>query len=260
LPAPRADERPYRRPRRGGRRPGGAAAGGEGCAGAGATGGAAPVTALAEPPAAWAGLPFFARDWPALAARLASRPRPWQPAPGDIFRALALTPPDAVRAVILGQDPYHAPGRATGLAFGYPAGMRPDRSLANILAELADDLGIRRADGELSGWARQGVLLWNTVLTVDAGAGTAGSHRRLGWEALTAQVLARVAAGRPVAFLLWGAAARPHLAAGHPHLVLAAPHPSPLAAGRGFRGARPFGRVNAWLAARGEAPVDWAAR
>lgn len=221
------------------------------------------MTPLPDPPAAWAGLPFFARDWPGLGARLAAWPRPWQPAPADLFRALALTAPDAVRVVILGQDPYHAPGRATGLAFAYPARLRPDRSLANILAELEADLGVRPADGALLGWARQGVLLWNAVLSVDAGAGRAGSHRGLGWEALTAEVLARVAAGRPAAFLLWGAAAqraaRPHLGPGHPHLVLAAAHPSPLAARRGFTGSRPFGRVNAWLAARGEAPIDWAA-
>lgn len=220
------------------------------------------MIAAASPPAPWADLPFFADRWPALAARLAAHPRPWQPAPAAIFRALALTPPEGVRAVILGQDPYHAPGRATGLAFGYPAGIRPDRSLANIFKELKDDLGVVREDGELGGWARQGVLLLNTVLTVDVGAGNALSHRDFGWEALTAEVLARVAARRPVAFLLWGAAAAaaaPCLDRGQRHLVLAAAHPSPLSAARGFFGTRPFSRVNAWLAGRGEPPIDWSA-
>lgn len=217
-----------------------------------------------EPPAAWADLAFFRGPaWPALWDRLAADAarRPFQPPAPALFRALELTPPGAVRAVILGQDPYHREGRATGLAFGYPPGVRPDHSLRAILGELREDLGIVRADGDLSGWACQGVLLLNTVLSVPAGAGMAGAHADLGWQALTAEVLARVAR-RPTAFLLWGRAAQraaaPHLAppqGGGAHLVIAAPHPSPRTAG--FRGHRPFSRVNAWLAARGEPPIDW---
>ncbi len=213
------------------------------------------------PPAAWADLPFFAQGWPAVRARLAAEARPWAPGPDRLFRALDLVPPDAVRVVILGQDPYHEPGRATGLAFGYPPGVKPAHSLANILRELASDRGISRADGDLTGWARQGVLLLNTVLTVVEGPGMAGSHARLGWQRLAAEVLARAAA-RPCAFLLWG---RPAQQAAAPvldpdrHLIVAAPHPSPLSAHRGFFGHRPFGRVDAWLAARGAAQIDWAA-
>jgi uracil-DNA glycosylase len=211
------------------------------------------------PPPAWAGLPFLADRWPALWQRLAAETG-WQPAPEAIFRALALTPPDAVRVVILGQDPYPAPGRATGLAFEYPPGQPPDTSLGNILAELRDDLGIRRESGALDGWARQGVLLLNTVLTVPAGQ--PNGHRALGWQGLAREVLARAARARPLAFLLWGRPAQ-RAAAGIADpardLVIAAPHPSPLSAHRGFFGHRPFGRVNAWLEARGEAPVDWGA-
>lgn len=210
------------------------------------------------PPAPWADLPFFADQWPALRARLEAEPG-WQPAPADVFRALALTPPAAIRAVILGQDPYPTPGRATGLAFAFPHGARPRDSLRNILRELEADTGIVRADGDLTGWAGQGVLLLNTVLTVPAGR--ANGHARIGWQALTAQVLA-LAAQRPAAFLLWGApaqkAAAPYLDPAR-HLILTAPHPSPLSAHRGFFGSRPFSRTNDWLAGRGLAQVDWAA-
>ncbi|MGY6412184.1 MAG: uracil-DNA glycosylase [Alkalilacustris sp.] len=214
---------------------------------------------LPAPPPGWGDLPFFARDWPGIAARLAAEPRPWQPAPERLFRALALTPPGAVRVVILGQDPYPTPGRAMGLAFSYPPGVRPAHSLANILRELAEDTGIPRADGDLSGWARQGVLLLNTVLSVPVGV--TDGHKGLGWQRLAAEVLERVAR-RPTAFVLWGRPAQglaaPHL--GDPaHLVIRSPHPSPLSARRGFFGSRPFSQVNAWLEARDEAPIDWSA-
>jgi len=224
------------------------------------------VTALPPPPEAWADLPFFAEAWPGIAAALAAAPEPWQPAPEHLFRALALTPPEAVRVVVLGQDPYPTPGRATGLAFGFPPGERPRDSLANILGELAADTGIRRADGDLTGWARQGVLLLNTVLSVPVGR--AHGHRALGWQRLAAEVLERVAR-RPAVFLLWGGPARdlaaPILARhpGVPRLVLTSSHPSPLSASRplgshpAFRGSRPFGRIDAWLEAQGLGPVDW---
>lgn len=208
------------------------------------------------PPTGWADLPFFHREWPALWDRLAASP-PWQPAPGAIFRALELTPPDKLRVVVLGQDPYPTPGRATGLAFAFPPGTPPRDSLRNILRELKDDLSIDRAQGDLSGWADQGVLLLNTALTVPVGQ--AGGHGRLGWAPLIAQVLARAAATRPLAWLLWGDKAQ---AAAGPldtdrHLVVRSAHPSPLSAYRGFLGSRPFSTVNTWLCARGEAPIDW---
>lgn len=211
------------------------------------------------PPAAWADLPFFADGWPGIAAALAAETRPWAPGPDRVFRALKLTPPQAVRVVILGQDPYATGGRATGLAFSYPPGRRPTYSLANVLTELHADLGVSRADGDLTGWAQQGVLLLNTVLSVPEGE--SNGHAGLGWQPLAAQVLQRVAS-RPVAFLLWG---RPAQTLAAPfvqdprHLVVAAAHPSPMSARRGFFGTRPFSRVNAWLAARGEAPIDWVA-
>lgn len=209
------------------------------------------------PPPGWDDLPFFRDAWPALWLRLAAAPA-WQPAPEAIFRALALTPPDTVRAVILGQDPYPTPGRATGLAFAFPPDDPPRDSLRNILTELRTDLGITRPHGDLTGWAAQGVLLLNTVLTVPLGE--PDGHRGWGWEALTTQILTRVAQS-PTAFLLWGTPAqnlaKPHL--GPQHLTIESPHPSPLSAYRGFLGSRPFSRTNDWLTTRGSPPIDWAA-
>lgn len=208
-------------------------------------------------PEGWAHLPFFRARWPEIARALAAEDRAILPAPGVIFRALTLTPPGAVRVVILGQDPYPTPGNADGLAFSVPAGQRLPASLRNIFKEMEDDLGCRPASGDLAGWARQGVLLLNTALTVLAGE--AGGHRRLGWGELVAEVLGEVSR-RPTAFICWGAPARALVerqVTGAGHLVLASPHPSPLAAHRGFFGSRPFGAVNAWLTARGEPPVDW---
>ena len=207
-------------------------------------------------PPGWSDLPFFTREWPRLWQRLLAAPD-WQPAPDRLFRALALTPPERVRVVILGQDPYPTPGRATGLAFAFPKTETPRDSLKNILRELETDLGIRRAHGDLSGWAGQGVLLLNTALSVPLGQ--PDGHRGWGWQGLTAQVLAR-AAMRPTAFVLWGAKAQAAIAPDPTrHLVLKAPHPSPLAAHRGFFGSRPFSAVNRWLASRGEGPIDWSA-
>ena len=208
---------------------------------------------LPGPPEDWAGLPFFAALWPGLRDRLATAP--FQPA--DPFRALRLTPRAAVRVVILGQDPYPTPGRATGLAFSFPPGQPPRDSLRNILAELAADTGQTRADGDLTGWAQQGVLLLNTVLTVPPGQ--ANGHKGWGWETLAAQVLSATAADGPRAFVLWGAPAQ-RLAARLPrpgHPFVESPHPSPLSAYRGFFGSRPFSAVNAWLATQGQPPVDW---
>ena len=205
---------------------------------------------------AWRDLPFFEEDLPAIDAALAGMMRPAQP-PSDLaFRALELTPPEAVRCVILGQDPYPTPGHAHGLAFSVPRGTRPlPPSLRNILKELAEDQGPRE-DPDLSDWARQGVLLLNTALTVPEGQ--IDGHRSLGWDRLVAQVLGRLQLD-PVAYVLWGKRAQ-GLAKGvdpRANLKIETAHPSPLSARRGFFGSRPFGRVNDWLAAHGRGTIDW---
>lgn len=219
---------------------------------------AAPRDPVPAPPPAWAHLDFFRDDWPDLAARLGADKRPHLPSRADWFRALTMVPPDALRVVILGQDPYPTPGNADGLAFSVRKGQKLPASLRNILQELADDTGDRRADGDLTGWARQGVLLLNTALTVPAG--TAGGHARLGWHRLAAAVLADVSHSA-CAFVLWGNHAQAMAAHIRPgdHLVVASAHPSPLSARRGFFGSRPFSRINTWLTMRGAAAIDWSA-
>ncbi|MFV0490256.1 MAG: uracil-DNA glycosylase [Pseudorhodobacter sp.] len=207
-------------------------------------------------PESWATLPFFRQDWTALRQRLEAEPG-WQPQAGAVFRALALTPRQKVRAVILGQDPYHTEGRATGLAFSFPPGEPPRDSLRNILRELETDLGVIRTDGDLTGWAQEGVLLLNTVLTVPVGR--AHGHKGWGWERLVSQVLDATAGDGPRAFLLWGGPAQ-KLCARLPrdgHLFCQSAHPSPLSAYRGFLGSQPFSAVNSWLTRRGEMPIDW---
>lgn len=177
--------------------------------------------------------------------------------------ALELTPPEAVKVVILGQDPYHGPGQAHGLAFSVQDGVKVPPSLANIYKELASDLGLATPlHGNLTVWARQGVLLLNAALTVEDGQ--PGSHQGRGWEAITDAVVAAVAARpEPCVFLLWGSHAQkkaqsvPGLMNSH-HLVLTAPHPSPLSAHRGFLGCRHFSQANAFLAAKGRGEVNWA--
>lgn len=209
-------------------------------------------------PAGWADLAFFRDDWPGIAARLAERD--WLPGPDRVFAALALTLPGAARVVILGQDPYPTPGHANGLAFSVTPETALPRSLRNIYAEMQADIGAAPPNGDLSGWARQGVLLLNTALSVLPGQ--AGVHAKWGWEKLARQAVARAQAARPMAFVLWGAHAQKALA-GLPRpqdLVIESAHPSPLSARRGFFGSRPFSRVNDWLVARGEAPIDWAGR
>jgi uracil-DNA glycosylase len=181
------------------------------------------------------------------------------PARADIFNALRLTPPDAVKVVLLGQDPYPTPGHAHGLCFSVPADARPlPRSLRNIYRELHADLGIEPAGhGCLESWARNGILMLNTVLTVRAGE--ANSHKDRGWENFTARVLETVNAGpAPVVFVLWGrqAQARRALVTGPRHRVVECAHPSPLSA-RLFSGCRCFSTVNRLLAAAGREPVDW---
>lgn len=189
------------------------------------------------------------------------------PPRGQRLRALELTPREAVKVVILGQDPYHGPGQAHGLAFSVPPGVRQPPSLVNILKELKADLGIAAGqsdggpNGNLENWARQGVLLLNNALTVEAGQ--AGSHQQKGWEAITDAVVAAVAEGEaPCAFVLWGSHAQNKadrvaaLASGR-HLVLRSVHPSPLSAHRGFFGSRPFSQINAFLDSHGRGAIDW---
>ncbi|PRY95060.1 uracil-DNA glycosylase [Hasllibacter halocynthiae] len=205
----------------------------------------------------WRELPFFSEDLPAIAAGLAAEARPVLPAPSQVFAALEASPPDAVRVLILGQDPYPTRGHAHGYAFSVaPGAAFLPPSLRNVFREIEDDLGCRRSNPDLSDWARQGVLLLNTALTVPEGV--IDGHRRLGWQRLTAQVLARLS-GRPRAAILWGRRAQ-GVAAKHltgDHLRIETAHPSPLAARKGFFGSRPFSQTNDWLAARGLPPVDW---
>ena len=176
------------------------------------------------------------------------------------FRALDLTPLDKVRVVILGQDPYHGLGQAHGLCFSVPNGVRPPPSLINIFKELKSDLGIEPAPhGFLEHWASQGVLLLNSVLTVEMSK--PGSHRDRGWERFTDQIIAEVnAKAEPVVFILWGSYAQKKAAFvdSSRHLVLRAAHPSPLSAHNGFLGCRHFSKANAFLDAHGLAPIDWA--
>ena len=179
----------------------------------------------------------------------------------QLFTAFSATPPDRLRVVILGQDPYHEPGQAHGLAFSVREGTRLPPSLRNIYKELSADLGIEAPQsGDLSGWAAQGVFLLNAVLSVEAGR--ANSHRDLGWQTFTDAVVDAIAAlPQPVAFVLWGAQAQKKAeAAGagrYPRLVLQSAHPSPLSAHRGFFCSRPFSKINAFLTENGAAPIDW---
>ena len=205
----------------------------------------------------WAALPFFTETLPGIEAALAADPRPFLPAPENVFAALRLTQPEAVRVVILGQDPYPTPGHAHGLAFSTEPDVRPlPRSLANIFKEMQADVGDCPPEPDLRFWARQGVLLLNPVLTVPAG--TPQGHARLGWQRLTTEVLAHLA-GQPRVYLLWGASAQKIAAGVDPerNLVIASAHPSPLSARRGFFGSRPFSRVNGWLQARGAPGINW---
>lgn len=177
----------------------------------------------------------------------------------DVFAALHLTPHAETRVLILGQDPYHGPGQAHGLCFSVRSGVRVPPSLANIHRELVDDVGIPVPEhGNLEAWARQGVLLLNTTLTVRAGQ--AGSHQGKGWETFTDRVISAVA-DKPehVVFVLWGAAARrkKSLVDTGRHTVIESPHPSPLSAHQGFFGSKPFSRANEALVAHGQPPVDW---
>lgn len=178
----------------------------------------------------------------------------------DIFNALHYTPLGATKVCILGQDPYHGPGQAHGLSFSVKRGVNPPPSLQNIFKELQDDLGCPIPDhGCLEHWAKQGVLLLNTVLTVRRGQ--ANSHSGKGWERFTDRVIAALNERRkPVVFILWGrnAQAKKQMIDTSRHCVIESPHPSPYSAYQGFFGSRPFSRANAFLQQVGIEPVDWA--
>lgn len=175
------------------------------------------------------------------------------------FNAFNLTPFDAVKVVILGQDPYHGPGQAHGLSFSVPDGVRTPPSLQNIYKELATDLGIAPPrTGCLEPWAKQGVFLLNSVLTVEQGQ--AAAHQGRGWEDFTDKVIALLNDEREhLVFMLWGSYAQKkgQIIDAHKHLVLKAPHPSPLSAHRGFLGCQHFSQANAYLSGVGQSPIDW---
>jgi uracil-DNA glycosylase len=181
------------------------------------------------------------------------------PKGAEWFRALDLTPLDTVRVVILGQDPYHGPGQAHGLCFSVKPGVRPPPSLLNIYKELESDLGLPRPrHGFLEHWAKQGVLLLNSVLTVEMAK--AASHQGKGWERFTDAVIRLINnQPSPVVFLLWGAYAQKKAAFVDTsrHLLLKAAHPSPLSAHNGFLGCKHFSATNAFLTSKGLAPIDW---
>ena len=177
----------------------------------------------------------------------------------SIFNAMHYTAYKDVKAVILGQDPYHEPGQAHGLSFSVQEGVEPPPSLINIFKELETDLGCHVPDnGCLIPWAKQGVLLLNTVLTVRAHQ--ANSHQGRGWEQFTDHIIELLTDHeKPIVFILWGSPARrkKSMITNERHLIIESPHPSPLSAYRGFFGSRPFSRCNNFLKANGETPIDW---
>lgn len=218
--------------------------------------------------------PFLYNDWQTLLADefqqayyqdlrrflvQAYRKETVYPPMADIYNALHETSYADTNVVILGQDPYHGPGQAHGLCFSVLPGVQMPPSLVNIFKELADDIGCTPpASGSLTGWARQGVLLLNTTLTVSAGRPK--SHAGKGWETLTDAIISRLSQREePVVFILWGAHAqsKTKLIDTNKHPVLQSPHPSPLSAHRGFFGSKPFSRTNAHLQQLGRTPVNW---
>lgn len=182
------------------------------------------------------------------------------PAPENVFNALRQTEFDDVKVVILGQDPYHGVGQAHGLSFSVQSGVSFPPSLQNIFQELVDDVGCTwPTSGDLTKWAQQGVLLLNTVLTVEQGQ--ANSHKGMGWEVFTNRIIQVLnERSKPIVFILWGRPAqmKQQLITNPHHVVLTAPHPSPLSAYRGFFGSKPFSQVNAYLRQWGEQTIDWA--
>ena len=181
------------------------------------------------------------------------------PPASQIFNALLLTPVENVKVVILGQDPYHGPGQAHGLSFSVPIGIKPPPSLRNIFKELQQDLGLNTAShGCLETWATQGVLLLNSVLTVEAKKPQ--SHASLGWQQLTDTLISHLNHhSESIVFMLWGGHAKKKqdLIDESKHLVLTAPHPSPLSAYRGFLGCQHFSKCNQWLKQHGRTAINW---
>ena len=178
----------------------------------------------------------------------------------DRYRALELLAPEEVNVVILGQDPYHGEGEAHGLAFSVPDGVKMPPSLRNIFRELADDINVPAPVAtDLSRWAKQGVLLLNTSLTV--APNSPGSHANSGWKRVTDAIISALAnSGKPRVFVLWGKHAqgkRILIPSNKGHLVLESAHPSPLSVYRGFIGSRPFSQINSWLLTQGRAEIDW---
>ncbi|MBO4412088.1 MAG: uracil-DNA glycosylase [Lachnospiraceae bacterium] len=184
------------------------------------------------------------------------------PPSGELFTAFHLTPLDRVKVVILGQDPYHEPGEAHGLSFSVKDGVQLPPSLVNIYTELHDDLGLPMPkSGDLTPWAKQGVLLLNSLLTVQAHR--AFSHKNFGWEEFTdAAIRALDKEDRPIVFILWGRSAQEkrRFITNPNRLVIESAHPSPLSAYRGFFGSKPFSRANEFLISHGETPIDWSIR
>jgi uracil-DNA glycosylase len=202
--------------------------------------------------------PYFKKMEQALLDSQAEGDQIYPPA-SDLFNAFKYTPFNEVRVVILGQDPYHGLGQAHGLCFSVPDGVKPPPSLNNIFKEIQRDLGKPLpATGNLENWARQGVLLLNSILSVKANA--AASHRHLGWERFTDAAISAINEHKSgMVFLLWGkfAIQKTKLISPTKHLILTAPHPSPLSAHRGWFGCRHFSKTNEWLIERGQAAIRW---
>lgn len=204
-------------------------------------------------------LKFWSTEWPNIAKQL-QLSKEYFPQPSDIFRALELTPLNEVKVIILGQDPYHTKGVANGLAFStYPHVDRFPASLRNIFQEYTTDLGYQMPrTGDLSGWAVQGVLLLNTLLTVEAGRPL--SHQHLGWNRLTYEVISRLSRlPRNLVWIMWGSKAQEYSGQvdTRKDLLIQSVHPSPFSVNKGFYGSRPFSRANEFLIEMGEEPIDW---
>jgi len=185
---------------------------------------------------------------------------PAYPASIDRYRALELLAPDEVNVIILGQDPYHGEGEAHGLAFSVPEGVKMPPSLRNIFREVSEDINVPQPTAtDLTRWAKQGVLLLNTALTV--APGSPGSHANNGWKKVTDAIISALAnSDKPRVFVLWGKHAqgkRALIPGNRSHLVIESAHPSPLSVYRGFIGSRPFSRINSWLLEQGRPEIDW---
>lgn len=186
------------------------------------------------------------------------------PPPEKIFKSLSFFPPEETSVVLVGQDPYYGEGQAHGLSFSVPDGVKIPPSLSNIFQEIADDLGdktiLQRSSGSLYSWAQQGVLLLNATLSVEKGR--PGSHQKIGWETLTAEILRKLSHSfSDLVFLLWGSSAQRHclpvISTGQGHKILTTSHPSPLSVYRGFSGCRHFSKTNAFLISRGKKSIQW---